>query len=257
MRRATRHLDAFLGASEFTIRMHWERGLRGMMIHLPIFYPRPVPLRDAQEAPNAGRPYFLFAGRLEKIKGVQITIPVFRGLPEVDLLIAGTGDFESELRLMAAGAANIRFLGHVDHTRLQALYRGAIATVVPSLCYETFALIVAESFSAATPVVAYAQSSVEELVRTHGGGLLYRIPDELRAAILELRTNQTLRERLGHEGRVAYETEFAEEAFLSRYVSVTRTLLDQKRAGVVADARGVDPRTSLLAGRQVFFAGEA
>ena len=257
MRRATRHIDAFLGPSVFTIRMHQERGLRGTMIQLPLFYPEPLPPRATQAAPNDGRPYFLFTGRLERIKGVQVIIPVFRALPDVDLLIAGTGDFDGELRSMATGAANIKFLGRVDHAQLQALYRGAIATVVPSLCYETFGLIVAESFSAATPVIVYAQSSLDELVRTHGGGLLYRTADELRAAIEELRADHALRERLGREGRAAYEAEFAEEVFLSHYVSVTRALLEKKCAGALADAPDAAPSASLLAGRQVFFAPES
>jgi glycosyltransferase involved in cell wall biosynthesis len=252
MRRAARHIDAFLGPSVFTIRMHQERGLRGNMIQLPLFHPEPVPSREAQAAPSPRRPYFLFSGRLEKIKGVQVIIPVFRALPDVDLLIAGTGDFEPELRSMAAGAANIKFLGRVDHARLQALYRDASATVVPSLCYETFGLIVAESFSTATPVIVYAQSSLEELVHTHGGGLLYRTPDELRGAIEELRANPGLRQRLGREGRAAYEAEFAEEAFLDHYVSVTRALLAQKHTGSAGA-----PSASLLAGRQVFFAAES
>jgi glycosyltransferase involved in cell wall biosynthesis len=256
MRRAARHIDAFLGPSVFTIRMHQERGLRGAMIQLPLFYPEPMPPRSAPEAPTADRPFFLFSGRLEKIKGVQAIIPVFRALPDIDLLIAGSGDFESELRALAAGAANIKFSGRVDHARLRALYRDAIATVVPSLCYETFGLIVAESFSASTPVIVYAQSSLEELVQTHGGGLMYRTPEELRAAIEELRGNRSLRERLGREGRAAYEAEFAEEAFLSHYVQLTRELLAKKRAGLSVAARAASLEPAFFAGRPVFFAQE-
>lgn len=252
MRRAARHIDAFLGPSVFTIRMHQERGLRGTMIQLPLFYPEPLPPSEAAATLNDGRPYFLFSGRLEKIKGVQDIIPVFRPLPEVDLLIAGTGDFEGELRSLSATAPNIKFLGRVNHKQLQALYRGAVATVVPSLCYETFGLIVAESFAAATPVIVYAQSSLDELVRTYGGGLLYRTPTELRAAIEELRRSPALRERLGREGRAAYEAEFAEEVFLNHYVSLTRALLEKKRAGVPA----AEGSAALLAGRQVFLAPE-
>ena len=252
MRRAARHIDAFLGPSVFTIRMHQERGLRGTMIQLPLFYPEPERCDEVPAPINVGRPYCLFSGRLEKIKGVQVIIPVFRALPEVDLFIAGSGDFEHELRSLAAGAANITFLGRVDHSRLQALYHGAIATIVPSLCYETFGLIVAESFAAATPVIAYAQSSLEEIVRTHGGGLLYRHPEELRAAVEELRSQPARRAQLGREGRAAYDAEFAEDAFLTHYVNVTRALLDTKRAGVPA----VAPSAPQVAGRQVFFAAE-
>ena len=252
MRRASRYIDAFVGPSMFTIRMHQQRGLRGTMIQLPLFHPEPAVDSANAAPPNGRRPYFLFTGRLEKIKGVQVIIPVFRDLPDVDLLIAGSGDFEDALRAMAADVPNVTFLGRVDHARLQALYRGALATIVPSLCYETFGLIVAESFSTRTPVIVYAQSSLEELVSTFGGGLMYRTTDELRSAIERVRTDGALRARLGGEGRAAYEAEFAEDAFLSHYVEVTRALLANKRSGRPAASPG--GATQRFAGRQILFA---
>jgi glycosyltransferase involved in cell wall biosynthesis len=254
MRRASRHIDAFLGPSLFTIRMHRERGLRGTMIQLPLFHPEPVHIDEPAEPANGARPYFLFTGRLERIKGVQVIIPVFRERPDLELRIAGMGEFEPELRAMAAGATNIRFLGRVDHRQLQTLYRNALATVVPSLCYETFGLIVAESFSARTPVIVHAQSSLAELVDTHGGGLTYRNVEELRAAIEQLRNNPSLRERLGREGRAAYEAEFAEDAFLRHYVDLTRTLLARKRDGAPVADPSAPAGANLLAGRQLFVA---
>lgn len=225
MRRATRHIDAFIGPSLFTMRMHRERGIRGTMVQLPLFHPEPAHEPGGTEAVNGGRPYFLYVGRLEKIKGVQTILPVFRERSEVDLVIAGSGAYEGELRSLAEGAGNVRFLGRVDHRQLQSLYRSAIATIVPSLCYETFGVIVAESYSASTPVIVRAQSSLEELVRTHGGGLMYHTSAELRSAIERLRGDGAYCERLGREGRAAYESEFAEAPFLEHYLGVVRNLL--------------------------------
>jgi glycosyltransferase involved in cell wall biosynthesis len=155
---------------------------------------------------------------------------------------------------MSGDAANIKFLGRVDHERLQELYRDAVATIVPSLCYETFGLIVAESFSARTPVIVYAQSSLAELVETHGGGLMYRTVEELRAAIDQLRSDPALRERLGRNGRTAYEAEFAEPAFLEHYVDLTRTLLTRKRNGAPAAEPSPPPDAKRIAGRLAFVA---
>ncbi len=250
MRRATRHIDAFIGPSLFTMRMHRERGIRGTMVQLPLFHPEP-PTPPAQTKPvNEGRPYFLFVGRLEKIKGVQTVIPTFKGMPDIDLLIAGSGTYEDELRRLADGAANIRFVGRVGHVELQALYRDAIAALVPSLCYETFGVVVAEAYSASTPVIVYAQSSVEEIVRENGGGLLYRTEEQLRDAIQRLCTDPSLKERLGREGRTAYDTEFAEQPFLANYLAVVDDLLQKKRAGRPEHAIPAIAE-SMLAGRQV------
>ena len=231
MRRATRSIDAFIGPSLFTMDMHRDRGIVGPMIQLPLFHPEPN-AGNAPPAPvNEGRPFFLFVGRLEKIKGVQLLIPVFRALPDVDLIIAGGGTYEPALRTLAAGAENIRFVGRTGHDQLQALYRGAIATLVPSLCYETFGVVAAESFSARTPVIVYAQSSLEEIVKTHGGGLTFRPDDELRTAIHRMRFEPGLRDRLAREGRMAYDTEFAEAPFLQNYMRVVRELLARRLDG--------------------------
>jgi glycosyltransferase involved in cell wall biosynthesis len=227
------------------------------MVQLPLFHPEPPCTPTLEQPINGGRPFFLFVGRLEKIKGVQTIIPVFRRLENVDLVIAGSGNYEAELRSMADGVGNIHFVGRADHGQLQALYRAALATIVPSLCYETFGVVVAESFSVATPVIVYAQSSLEEIVKTYGGGCMYRTDDELRAAIERMRTDAVLRERLGCAGRAAYEAEFAEAPFLRHYLAVVYELLARKRAGQPFDQLDVTADLPLLAGRPVFLAQNA
>ena len=64
-----------------------------------------VPVPAADPSPISGEPYFLFVGRLEKLKGLQDLFPMLRGFPAARLRIAGTGTYEQELRAMAAGAA--------------------------------------------------------------------------------------------------------------------------------------------------------
>jgi hypothetical protein len=106
----------------------------------------------------------------------------------------------------------------------------------------------------ATPVIVYAQSSLEEIVRLYGGGLMYRTDDELRAAIERMRTDAMLRERLGDEGRTAYEAEFAEAPFLRHYLAVVYELLARKRAGQPFEQPDGTTDLPLLAGRPVFLA---
>jgi glycosyltransferase involved in cell wall biosynthesis len=250
MSRATRSIDVFIGPSLFTIRKHRELGIRGTMVQLPLFHPVPEGGSTPVGATNEGRPYFLFAGRLEKIKGVQTIIPIFRKLSNVDLLIAGDGKYRGQLERLARGAENIKFLGRVDHTQLHAAYRDAIATLIPSLCYETFGVVAIESFSAGTPVVVYAQSALEEIVRTHGGGILYRTEDEAKQAIQRLLSDRDYRDQLASEGMTAYESEFAEEPFMRNYLAVVRELLARKETGNLDRANGSE---GLLAGRRVFY----
>lgn len=252
MKRATRAIDAFIGPSLFTMDMHRTRGLKGTMIQLPLFHPQPRATSDDALLPNDGRAYFFFVGRLEKIKGVQNLIPVFRDWPDVDLLIAGDGNYAEILRKQAKGVSNIKFVGRLGANQLHTYYRHAHATLVPSLCYETFGIIVAESFCASTPVIVYAQSSLKELVETHGGGLTYETEQELKTAIHRMMNDEGLRKSLGAQGRRAYEAEFAEDSFLAHYLNVVNELLERKRAGQLSPTSGRG-EGDLFAGRPVFY----
>ena len=81
-------VDRFLAPTEFVRQTHLASGLP-MKISVLGHFHRPVPAaRDdgAQE-----RPFFLYAGRLEKLKGVHTLIEAFRLYGEADLLIAGEG----------------------------------------------------------------------------------------------------------------------------------------------------------------------
>ncbi len=232
MRRATRSIDAFIGPSQFTMRMHGERGLRGMMVQLPLFHSEPDVSREPMSSVSygsSGQPYFLFVGRLERIKGLQTIIPTFRELPEVDLVVAGNGTYEEQLKLMAEGAPNIRFVGRADARQLHRLYHDAVATIVPSLCYETFGIIVAESFAARTPVIVRDHSSLREFIESYGGGFTFSTEDELRSTIDRLRSDPELCDRLGRQGRVAYDAEFGEAPFLNHYLAEVRRLLAAKQ----------------------------
>jgi glycosyltransferase involved in cell wall biosynthesis len=159
---------------------------------------------------------------------LQTIIPAFRDLPDVDLVVAGDGTYEEQLKLMAEGVPNIQFVGRANVRQLQPLYRDAIATIVPSLCYETFGIIVAESFATKTPVIVRNHSSLREFIESYGGGFTFSTDAELRSAIDKFLSDMELRNRLGRQGRAAYDAEFSEGSFLEHYLSVVRRLLIAK-----------------------------
>jgi len=115
---------------------------------------------------------------------------------------------------------------------------------------------VAESYSAGTPVIVRALSSLKEIVETHGGGFTFTNDEELKVAVSRFVDDPTLRERLGKQGRSAYEAEFAEAPFLHNYLTVVRGLLATKQAKQRIDNVTVADRSPLLGGRQVLFAQE-
>src|SRR5207245_7074780 len=66
LQRELQHVDLFLAPSESTIREHRRRGFDRPMRQLPYFLPLPA---EAAEPHRHERPYFLFVGRLVKLKG--------------------------------------------------------------------------------------------------------------------------------------------------------------------------------------------
>ena len=152
--RAARHVHQFIAPSRFAAQSHAERGFRPPMTTLPYFIDRADADWQSPAPRPQARPYFLFVGRLEAIKGVQTLIAAWDKVTDFDLLVAGDGEYAGALRAQAAGNPRVRFLGHVPQDQLGALYVHAVACLVPSLVYETFGIIVIEAFMRKTPVIA-------------------------------------------------------------------------------------------------------
>jgi glycosyltransferase involved in cell wall biosynthesis len=217
MGRALEHLDALICPSHSTRREHERRGVKARTVHLPYFLPHDYTGAPPAPTPRYARPYVAAAGRLEKIKGFQDAIDAVRRLPGLDLRLAGSGAFELALREHARGLPNVHFEGRLDAPSLAALFRGAVAVVVPSLVYETFGYVVLEAFAEGTPVVVRDLGALPELVAESRGGLVFDSADGLVASLDRLATDPVLRRRLGANGRAARDELWSESAHLTQY----------------------------------------
>jgi len=220
--RTSRYVDQFVSPSRFTARMHAERGFPHPVAHLPYFIDRAD--SDWQEpGPRPQeRPYFLFVGRLERIKGLQTLIRIWHRAPDVDLLVAGTGTRERELRAQAASDPRIRFLGTLSQRELGTLYTHALGCIVPSITYETFGMINIEAFARKTPVIARNLGALPEVIQDSGGGFVYRTDDELLAGMKRIAASPRLRSKLGEEGYQSFVRWWSREAHLELYFDFLR-----------------------------------
>jgi len=228
LERELHHVDTFIAMSEFSRAKHREFGFPREMEVLPYFLPEPE--RDTPPPPGRAhpRPYFLFVGRLERIKGLQDVIPAFAGSGPTDLLIAGRGEYEKRLRAQAAGLDRVRFLGAVPSAELPRYYRDAIALIMPSLCYETFGITLLESFRQATPVIARRLGPLPEIVERAGGGELFTSSSELVAAIERLAGDPARRDALGRAGLAGFHSHWSEAVVVPRYLEIVRRTAERK-----------------------------
>jgi glycosyltransferase involved in cell wall biosynthesis len=229
LEKMLKHVDRFLSPSRFTLRKHLEMGLDIPIEQMPYFLPAPTETENFELQENSSRPYFLFVGRLEYIKGVQNLIPVFKNQPQFDLLIAGDGDYKETLLKQAEGVPNIKFLGRLDQKKLQSLYKSAVSVIVPSICFETFGIIIIEAFSLKTPVIVNNLGALPEVVEDSGGGFIYETQDELIAAMNKLAADSSLRNELGEKGYAAYRKNWDENAHLEKYLNLVAELQEKRR----------------------------
>jgi glycosyltransferase involved in cell wall biosynthesis len=217
LERMVDHVDQFLAPSRFTAGMHAERGFSKPVAVLPNFIDRvDDDWRQPSRRPQV-TPYFLFVGRLELIKGLQTVIALWDQVPGCDLLIAGTGSYEPQLRAMAAGNPRIKFLGPLPQQELGALYYHALACIVPSVTYETFGMTSVEAFARKTPAIVRDLGALPEVIEDSGGGLVYRTDGELLAALYRISGSPALRTELGEKGYGAFAGRWCREAHLKQY----------------------------------------
>lgn len=217
LERCAGQVDRFFAPSRFSAKMHAERGFPEEVVPLPYFIDRvDEEWRDPAPRPH-DRPYFLFVGRLEKLKGLQNVIRAWSGVDDCDLLVVGTGAHEDRLRQLAADDPRIVFLGPMPQDRLGPLYHHALGCIVPSITYETFGIVIIEAFARKTPVIVHDLGALPEVVGASGGGFVYRTRDEMLDAIERLRTSESLRSELGESGYRAFVERWSRDAHLRLY----------------------------------------
>jgi glycosyltransferase involved in cell wall biosynthesis len=165
---------------------------------------------------------------LETIKGIHTLINLWKEVKDCDLIIVGSGTQEAELRKLSAENPKIIFTGPLPQKELGKYYFHAIATLVPSLTYETFGIIIVEAFARKTPVIVRDLGALPEIVTESGGGFIYRTDSDMIEAIEQLRNNPGLRLELGEKGYLAFRQKWSKEVHLPQYGAI----IDEIRASL-------------------------
>jgi len=237
LRRQLEEVDTFIAMSEFSRDKHHEFDFPKPMEVLPYFLPdADGDTAEGMAGPPQERPYFLFVGRLERIKGLDDVIDVFRDYHDADLLILGDGEYSAPLRQRAQGLPNVRFLGRVPVEELSRYYRHAVALIVPSVCFETFGIILIEAFRQGTPVIARRLGPFPEIVARAGEGELFDTADELVGAMRRLQGDPDHRNRLAQAGADAFQAHWSERTVVPQYLDIVRRTAERTGRQAIADS---------------------
>lgn len=231
-------VDAFIAVSEFSRSKHHEFGFAPAMEVIPGFardpgVPRP-PGRAAGE-----RPYFLFAGRLETIKGLDDVIDLFGRFDGADLHIVGSGTQRDRLVARAAGNPRVKFLGFRTGAALEACYDGATAVIASSIGFETFGMSVIEAFSRGVPVLARHIGSFVELVDGSGAGETFATIEQLERQVRGLVADRTRRDTMGRTAYARFRSHYSEQAVLPTYLALMERHLRTRSSPATLSAPSV------------------
>jgi glycosyltransferase involved in cell wall biosynthesis len=188
----------------------------------------PAALHHATLEPRGG--YLAFLGRIAPEKRVDRAIAIAQkaGLP---LKIAAKVDrvdkeyFEHKIRPML-DAPGIDYIGEIDEAAKTEFLGNALALLFPIDWPEPFGMVMIEAFACGTPVLAFSQGGVTEIVEPGvTGEIVNSVNESLPALERALKLN---RRRI----RKRFDERFTSQRMARDYLAVYSRLLARKDARV-------------------------
>lgn len=134
---------------------------------------------DAKVVPYSERKrQFVYAGRIEKIKGMELLLQAWMKLGDKapKLVICGSGELEDWCReyIQNNELSSVEMLGQIDNSEVKRIVGESLAMVYPTQWYEGFPMAVAEAYTMGTPIIASDIGNVGNLVEDNVTGLKFK-----------------------------------------------------------------------------------
>jgi glycosyltransferase involved in cell wall biosynthesis len=232
--------DLVTGVSESYanfVRQAWEIKEKEIMIipiavNLNIFHPT-----DASREDHS----ILFAGRLEKLKGMEILEQaismVLKQMPRTKFHFAGVDhNYDnhrqtwSQRLIEMYGHDNIAYLGSLSTKELVRYYQQSAICVVPSL-YEPGATVALEAMACGCPVLATRVGGLADIIKDRKTGLLSPPGDSaaLAEGLIELLRNRQLRQDLSQKALESIRQNFEINKIRQKTLTAYSNAIDQFR----------------------------
>lgn len=165
--------DAIIAPSQFmrSILVDWKYSAERVK-----YIPHGIEvLKNSVRVPESQR--FMYVGRLQKEKGVQVIMRAMRIHRESELYVYGSGPYEGALRAERDALElgdRVHMMGTVSRKHVQEQMRRMQAVIVPSLWYENAPMVVYEALAAGVPVIGSHIGGIPELIQDGVNG--YTVP---------------------------------------------------------------------------------
>lgn len=119
---------------------------------------------------------FVFASRLDENKGIKYLLEQWKKMPEeYQLHIYGSGPLEEYVKEEAKNNSNVSYLGFCSHETIFNDMKKSMAMIFPSLLYEGYPMIIAESMAIGCPIVSANIGNAADIVTESKGGLTFNL----------------------------------------------------------------------------------
>lgn len=174
----------------------------------------------------------LFVGRLVYYKGLEFLIEAINLIPDVLLIIIGTGPLKEKLINKINGlnlASRIKIIPEVDEKTLHSYYKACDFFVLPSVeKSETYGIVQIEAMACGKPAICTEIGTGTTFVNQNEVTGLVVPPRNIKLlaeAMNKLITNKELRKQFGCQGKERALKEFTAEIMVSKTYKIYQDLL--------------------------------
>lgn len=187
--------------------------------------------------------YLAFLGRLSRDKGVEFAIRISQ-LTSIPLKIAAKidpvdRDYYEKLRGYFS-MPGIEYIGEIGDAEKSDFLGGALALLFPIQWPEPFGLVMIEAIAAGTPVIAFPNGSVREVVRNGVTGYIVDGIDEACTAVHAVKMGRISRRKC----RGDFEKRFTASQMAKKYVEIYENVIESFSHGWGLRGAGVGKATS-------------
>ncbi|HUZ92397.1 MAG TPA: glycosyltransferase [Candidatus Paceibacterota bacterium] len=197
---------------------------------------RPLPNADTfRQRFGLSESTIIFASHLSAEKNIDVLIRalaiVKKGIPAVELALAGTGPSTDDLRRLAASQGverAVKFLGFLEKPALAEAYNASKAFAIASTV-ETQSMVTMQAMASGIPVIAANARALPEYVSAANGFLVE--PGNVRAfaeKMIYLLTHESARAALGENARKSAEA-FSIKTIVDEWERIYHRVIEERK----------------------------
>ena len=191
--------------------------------HSTVHHGLPLGEYPFSAAPDTGKPYLVFLGRMSPEKAPHLAIETARRsgwrLKMAAKIARHEVDYWKKCIEPLVDGDQVQYLGELGHAAKTELMCGAAALLFPIQWKEPFGLVMIESLACGTPVLAFRNGSVPEVIRHGHTGFVVNSVDSM------VRMTKRLSELSRQECRADVRLRFSDQVMATNYLNVYSSVI--------------------------------